>query len=418
LEQLFDAGVLLRPSDRRPNLVHLIRALATLAGVGDLGASPPVADIVSTIGPAEHLVFVLLDGLGMNTVRRLPVESFLASCVTGELTSICPSTTACALTSLATAQYPNRTAVAGWFTHVPALGLTAVTLPFVERFTGQPLTSRGLRAEDVLPAPSIYPRMTHRPLSIGPAYICDTTYNRYARGGTPGHGYDSIPHAIDKILDRLITATGPTFTHLYLPEVDSICHKLGVGHADVVPLVMRIDTELKRLRDGLRAAPAGLADRTRIVVSADHGLLDVPRADQTLLFDGDPLLDLLAVPPSGDARMPVFHVRGRVRGEGSAELEAEPDATPEARAAFAEAFLRRFGDRMSLVPTEQAEEMELFGPGTLSAVARPRFGDFIGIPFRPATLAYHPPGKPVGELFLGVHAGLSPQEMRVPLCVG
>ena len=69
LEQLFDAGVLLRPSDRRPNLVHLVRALATLAGVGDLGASPPVADIVSTIGPAEHLIFVLMDGLGMNLVR-------------------------------------------------------------------------------------------------------------------------------------------------------------------------------------------------------------------------------------------------------------------------------------------------------------------------------------------------------------
>ena len=73
---------------------------------------------------------------------------------------------------------------------------------------------------------------------------------------------------------------------------------------------------------------------------------------------------------------------------------------------------------MSLVPTEKAEEMELFGPGALSAVAKPRFGDFIAVPFRPATLAYHPPGKPVGELFLGVHAGLSPQEMRVPLCVG
>ena len=72
---------------------------------------------------------------------------------------------------------------------------------------------------------------------------------------------------------------------------------------------------------------------------------------------------------------------------------------------------------MALVPTGQAEAMDLLGPGAPVGVAKPRFGDFIAIPFRPATLAYHPPGRPVGELFLGVHAGLSPQEMWVPLCV-
>ena len=72
---------------------------------------------------------------------------------------------------------------------------------------------------------------------------------------------------------------------------------------------------------------------------------------------------------------------------------------------------------LHLVDTQQAERMQLFGPGTLSPKVRDRFGDFVAFPFRAATLAYHPPNKPVGELFLAVHAGLSPQEMRVPLCV-
>ncbi|HSU68601.1 MAG TPA: hypothetical protein VLJ39_17100, partial [Tepidisphaeraceae bacterium] len=63
------------------------------------------------------------------------------------------------------------------------------------------------------------------------------------------------------------------------------------------------------------------------------------------------------------------------------------------------------------------ERMELFGPGPFSPVARPRFGDFIAFPYRPATLAYHGSEKPIGKLFLAVHAGLSPQEMWVPLVV-
>jgi hypothetical protein len=88
-----------------------------------------------------------------------------------------------------------------------------------------------------------------------------------------------------------------------------------------------------------------------------------------------------------------------------------------ARRDFAEQFLARFGDRMVLVSIDEAEQMELFGPGPFSPRARPRFGDFIAFPYRPVTLAYHGLNKPLGELFLAVHAGLSPQEMWVPMCL-
>ena len=157
-------------------------------------------------------------------------------------------------------------------------------------------------------------------------------------------------------------------------------------------LVAQVDAELAGLHDAL-------GGKARLVVTADHGLIDVPRAEQTLLLHGDPLLDLLAVPPSGDARMPIFHVRNERGGQ------------------FAGAFRERFGDSMILVGIEEAERLELFGPGPLTGVARRRFGDFIAFPFRPAALAYHPPNKPVGSVYLAVHAGLSPQEMRIPLCV-
>jgi hypothetical protein len=67
--------------------------------------------------------------------------------------------------------------------------------------------------------------------------------------------------------------------------------------------------------------------------------------------------------------------------------------------------------------TDEALRMNLFGPGEMSPAIRRRFGDFVGIPYRPATMAFHPPGKPLGEVYLAVHAGLSPQEMQVPLCI-
>jgi hypothetical protein len=275
---------------------------------------------------------------------------------------------------------------------LPELGLTATILPFAERFSSQSLTHRGIRANDVLPLPPICPRMTHAPLTLVPAYIANTTYNVYSRGGTTGLGYNSMAHAVDQIVSNVNAARGPTYAHLYLHDIDTLCHHIGASHPNIVPPVMKIDDELARLDEALEG-------RGRVVVCADHGLIDVPPADQTLLLGGDELLELLIVPPTGDARMPVFHVRDGRHGE------------------FAELFRRRFGDRMYLLATSDAEEMELFGPGEFSAVARPRFGDFIAIAHRAATLAFHPPDRPLGRLYLSVHAGLSPDEMWVPLCV-
>jgi hypothetical protein len=392
LNDLFEREVLIRPSPQKANLVSLIRAVAALSGVSDVPVGQPAQELMAVIGPAEHLIFVLLDGLGMNLVRRLAPESFLARTFRRELLATCPSTTACALTSLATAEHPNRHGVTGWFTHLPNLNLTATVLPFTERFTGQLLTQRGIRVEDVLPLPVLVPRIPRRTLTVVPAPLANTAYNTYSRGGTPGYGYHSIQGAIDALIAHVNAEAAPSYAHLYLPEVDSLCHKLGADHPNVVPLVSGISIELERLF-------TALGGRARMIVSADHGLIDVPRENQALLFVGDPLVELLAVPPSGDARMPVFHVK-------SGHKEA-----------FAELFHERFDDRMVLLETDEAERMQLFGPGPIAPPVRNRFGDFVAIPYKAATLAFHPPGKPVGELFLAVHAGLSPQEMRVPLCV-
>jgi hypothetical protein len=399
LADLFARGTLVRPTDSEPNLIHLIRAIAARAGVPDLDTAPAVKQLLELIAPAQHLIFVLLDGMGMNLLRRLPTESFMARSLRREIRAVCPSTTACALTTVATAAYPNQHGATGWFIYLAdrqPRPITIATLPFVERFSGESLASRGIKVEDVLSLPPILPRMKcQQTLVLTPPYIAHTPYNVWSRGGTPGVGYTSIPNAVDQIVERITSAGNDktTYTHWYMPDIDSICHHKGVEHPDVIPLVMGIDAELGRLAERL-------AGRARIIVSADHGLIDVPRENQVLLRDGDPMLDWLAVPPTGDARMPIFHVR-----EGR-----DPQG-------FAAAFNERFGNRMILIPTSEAERLDLFGPGRMSPAARQRFGHFIALTFCPATLSYHPSNKPVGELFIAVHAGLSPQEMWVPLCV-
>jgi predicted AlkP superfamily pyrophosphatase or phosphodiesterase len=392
LEQLFSERVLIQPDHGQADIVSLALAIAKLAGAEHLEHSPASRALAELIGPADHLVFVLLDGLGMNLQQRLPEGSYLKTHCRREIRATSPSTTACALTSVSTASYPNRHGVTGWYTFLPDLDVTAAILPFVDRYTNQSLVTRGVRVEDVIPAQPTAPTLTHTPLTVVPRQLFNTPYNIFARAGTAGVGYRTIGEAVSIIIDRVISATGPTYTHLYLPEVDTLCHKLGVSHPQIPLLISQIDAELARLGETL-------GRRARVVMTADHGLIDVPVNEQTLLLSDDPLLELLRVPPTGDARMPIFHV------------------APGRREEFASRFSDRFGDRMLLLATDDAEQMHLFGPGEFSEAARQRFCDFVAIPFRPATLAYHPPDKALGHMYLAVHAGLSPEEMLVPLCI-
>lgn len=372
LENLFERDVLVRPSDRKPNLVHLIRVISSTCGVEDIQLSQPVQELKQLIDGMDHLVFVLLDGLGLNVFDRLAAGSFLKTHFKRALNATCPSTTACALTTIATAEYPSQHGVVGWFTHLPSHALTATILPFQERFSAQPLVQRGIHPRDVVPLPVVASRMRRKVLTVTPAAIANTPYNDWSRGGTPGAGYQTIPQAIDLIDSTISQATQPTYIHLYLPEIDTVCHKLGVENPSVVSEVMRIDQELGRLA-------SSLSGRSRIVVTADHGLIDVPVERQTLLFSGDSLLELLRVPPTGDARMPIFHVR-----DGEHE-------------SFSHQARERFSDRMIFLPTAECQRLELFGPSPLSEATRQRLGDFVGFPFEAATLAFHAANKPPGH---------------------
>ena len=65
-----EAGRLLPPSTELPNTVDLARVLAERCGVDDAPASAAGAAIADAIPPAEHYVFVLVDGLGLELLER------------------------------------------------------------------------------------------------------------------------------------------------------------------------------------------------------------------------------------------------------------------------------------------------------------------------------------------------------------
>ena len=393
LEDEFRTGRLLRPSVDVLNVVDLGNAMASAAGASVRPMTKGAETVAGLIGPADHLVLVVADGFGMALVESLDAGTFPRRHAAATLHTVFPSTTASAFTSMATGEWPSRHAAVGWYTYVPQVDAVTTIIPFLRSIDDSPLTELGLTVSEALPIPSLLTGMARPSLSFLPEPLEGSTFSAYLSGGTPRRGYSSLAQAVEAIAARVRTAPGPTFTYLYVPHVDYAGHELGFSD----PRTLATAAEVGRV---LEALAEGLAGQARIVMTADHGGLDAGGDDVHLVGASDPLMGLLEREPSGDSRVVYFHVR---QGE-------------ETR--FQEAFRDRFGGRFLLITVDEAEEMELLGPGRLSDETRRRLGALVAVSLGADVFLYGWPSRSKeGKPFVGHHSGLSPAEVLVPLIV-
>ena len=158
LMHALDTGTLKIPGEAMPSIVDLANALASSIGAAPARLSPEAEHISRLIGSPEHIVLVVIDGLGMNFLDKMPVGSFLKSHLVSELLTVFPSSTPAVLTSLATGLWPSRHAVVGWHTYLPALGDVSTIIRFQRRSDEAELGGLGVSAGDAYPEPSLLGR--------------------------------------------------------------------------------------------------------------------------------------------------------------------------------------------------------------------------------------------------------------------
>jgi hypothetical protein len=386
VQSWFDEGRLIRPL-RGPNTVHLARAIASVAGA-PAAIDGHVRDIAARIGPTEHLILVLADGFGMNLIDYLPEGSLLRTKCGTSIDAVFPSSTAPALTSIATAQWPATHGLLFWWQYIREADRSVYTLPFRDRFTYQPLDELGIRSDQLFSYPPQVVTFPRDVLFLQPSRSADSVYTRYCSAGTPVHGYQSLDTAIDLISRCVTEATQPTYTYFYYPAIDHESHDYGPDSSEAQAALLTLDAEITRLA-------GDLGGRARIVISADHGQFRVEDAAIRFIEQDDELLELLLCVPTGEGPEPAFHVR------------------PGRAADFEVAFRRRFGDDYALLSAAEVEAMRLLGPKPLAAGARAALGDYLGLTADPVVLRY----RPKAISMPGDHGGLSRDEMEVPLII-
>jgi hypothetical protein len=344
------------------------RIVPALTGRIDPGWLPAPARVANTV------VLLVLDGLGwelLDAHRRALPE--LAALDGGAISSVAPTTTATALTSITTGLAPAQHGILGFRMLVDGAVLNVL------RWT----VDRG-----PLPDPTRVQR--HTPF-LGRTVPVVTRREFRTSGFTaahlrdvPFHGW-STPAVLVEQCCALADA-GSRLVYAYYPGVDTVAHEFGLHGRHLARELAATDALVGELRDALPSDAA-------LLVTADHGEVHV----------GDAWHDLA---PLGEL------VRG-CSGEGRFRWLTAPRGAAGELAAAARA---EFGDLAWVMTRDELLDDGWLGPGPVPAVNRRRLGDVALLPHAP--VGFVDPAMPGERRLVGAHGSLTAAEMLVPLLAG
>jgi hypothetical protein len=354
----------------------LHRVVPTLLGeLADPGRTAVPGWFPEPVAGANQVVLLVIDGLGAEQLReRRSLAPILASGVGGPITSVAPSTTACALTTLVTGQVPAEHGVVGY-----RLALDGEVMNVLQ------WSVRGVDARMSVPASKFQPCQSFPGARVPVPVVTrqdfgPTGFTAAHLGAVDLHRWHTPAGLVTAV--RQLTAGGAPFVYAYYEGIDKVAHAEGLGpyYDDELRAVDRL------VGDVLEALPPGAV----LVVTADHGQVEV--GDSVELI-GPEIMDAVTL-ITGEGRFRWLHVR------------------PGAADDVAQTATALHGD-VAWVRTKEQMIAENWLGGEPSPEVAARLGDVALVPF--AATAFLDPAD-TGELRLKArHGSLTPAEMSIPL---
>ncbi|MDR1833564.1 MAG: alkaline phosphatase family protein [Propionibacteriaceae bacterium] len=355
-------------------LADLLPSVAAHLGAGG-------KDVLGLPNSSRYAV-LLVDGLGWEQLRQYGAETpFLCSLAElgTTITSTVPSTTGTALASLGTGLPPGGHGIAGFSFRFGTKKLNALQYP------------KNVSGYDVQPQLTAFERMSQAGVtcySVTQEQFLGSGLTTSALRGASFLGTSKNPPLARQVeLAAEAAEVGKlSLVYVYESRLDHAGHRHGVGSAEWLAAL--------RLADGLaQGLFQQLPDDVILIVTGDHGMVNVPPGRRVLIEDHPELLDGVDM-LAGEARL--RHV-----------YTLEPEKA-------ARAWRRVLGARAQVATREQARELGWFGE--LNPRLADRFGDVIAAANEDWALLTSK--MPREHKLVGMHGSLTAAEMRVPLLVG
>jgi hypothetical protein len=353
----------LKPQYSGPNVTGVVPALLGLR---------PVEWMPAPVAGARATVLLVLDGLGWEAIRRFPEQlAELRACAGGPVSTVVPSTTPAALTSITTGLPPSRHGITGFRIRHERGVLNAIRWQLAS----------GGRAPEPDHVQKERPFCGRAVPVVTKSAFRTTGFTAAHMRGTDFHGWQTPAVLVEHV--REIVAGGAPFVYAYYSGVDEVAHAYGLESAFYAAELAAVDTLVGQLLDAL-------PDDAALVVTADHGQVQIAPGGWKSLAELHPLVETYA----GDGRFRHLHAKpGRAK-----ELHAAAEAL---HGADAWVFRR-----------EQLLDEGWLGPDPVPATYR-RVGDVV-LAARTA-VGFVDPTLPFEIELVSAHGSMTPAEIEVPL---
>lgn len=354
-------------------------------------------------GGVNRVVVLLVDAFGWNLFQR--VEDDLAwlidrAAVRQKLTSVFPSTTVAALSSLWTGAAPAQHGFVGFRLFLPEQAVLSQMIHFTPVFARFPdaLVEAGLEPGAFLQAPGVAQQLAaaHVPTYSFKSY----TFANSALSQMHGRGVRKtfgIVTAADMFaqLRRLLeeTAGQPFYAVAYWDAIDTLSHRYSFDHPSVAAELRSV---LTLLRDELcRPLSAAARAGTALFITGDHGQIPTPASQALYLADYPALEKMLLMRPAGEPRTLYLYAR-------------------QGRQEDVVYYLReQLNESAVALSARSALDAGLFGPPPHAPEATRRVGDVVALMRGGHVLLDAAEADSVRRM-RGRHGGLTAGEMEVP----
>lgn len=393
------------PLPTEPNYAGRNLAGVLTSAAAALGA----ADFTNTLQlpRTRRAAVVMVDGLGKSLLKRYAGHApFLKSVLEKDATTLqvpYPTTTAASLSSLGTGLAPGRHGLVGYDVLDPERDTVINQLggwdPKTDPGTWQPHPTVFERLAATRPegsAPGGGPVSAFDDPGVAavtvslPAFESSALTTASLRGSR-FVGAKTLQARFQKAKEELHAATGPVLLYLYLNELDKAGHQHGVGSEQWLYALEEIDGAARRLS-------TSVPKDTVLLLTGDHGMVDVPEAGR---------IDYAELPGLVDG---IRHTAGEPR---FVQLHWADDASDAVRERTTAAWRSAFEDQTWILTRSEAISAGWFGD--VDARVAPRLGNLIVAAHGPVALYDGRRVAPAAFEMVGHHGAPTRAEREVPL---
>ncbi|MFA5571662.1 MAG: alkaline phosphatase family protein [Crenarchaeota archaeon] len=379
------------------NIKNILPQIASIFGEGIPNYSTLSNDCLADLKGIKKVLLIIFDGLGYNRLlhhinnHRSTFTELAKQGVLKPITTVFPSTTSSALTSIFSGLPPAQHQIIGYRMFSKKYGTIYNTLDMKPVYE---YSSKIELAKDYAHSIKLLiPLLEQRGIQI----------SVITKSKIIGSGLSQITH--QNIMPTPYILSSDMWTHAtaalenpsnqlsitYYSGVDSLAHKYGNYSKEVTFELTSIENNLQEFISGLSKT---VKEETLLIITADHGIADVKQS--IYLKDYPEIMQHLLLPPVGDGRATYLFCKSHKKAE----------------------FQKTFEKTMTgfkLFPTEELVQKGVFGEPINREELKEKLGDFTVLSNSDKILDYPFFDDDRQYPQVGAHGGMSEEEMVIPI---